>query len=111
MGPFDAIGPYGDMAITTRKSDVDEKTDNKPGFRHVLIGLILIFPTLWVVAFIGLFTWANIYVIAPLAVIGLCFWACAYYGTNRSIIDRFRYRTTKAQRLIIERRLSGIKRF
>lgn len=108
MGPFDGdIGPYAEMTITTRKSDVQVAPDNVPGFRHVLIGLLLTFPALWVIAFMGLFLWANVATIAASGIIGLCFWFCAYYGTKHGIIDRFRYRTTEAQRATIKRRLSG----
>lgn len=42
-------------------------------------------------------------------VIGLGFWCCHRYGTDRSVFDRFRYRTTKAQRSRIRRRLSDTK--
>jgi len=43
-------------------------------------------------------------------VIGLLLWCCNRYGTNRSVFDRFRYRTTKAQRERIQRRLSDARK-
>lgn len=104
MGPLDNIGPYAETTITTRRSDVD-KTDNKPGVFAVLIGLFLLGPALWVATFMGLFCWAYIGPISATAVIGLLLWACGHYGTNRSILDRFRYRTTEVQRAKIARRL------
>ncbi len=104
MGPFD---DYGDMRIITRKTDVAVEADNKPRFASVLIGLLLALPTYWTLCFMGLYLIAHIGVIAPSGIIGLGFWACAYYGTNHSVLDRFRYRTTKIQRAIISRRLSG----
>lgn len=109
MGPFNDIGPYAGTTITTRKSDVDKETDNEPHFGQFVIGLLLLGPALWVVAFMGLFCWEYIGPISAAGIIGLGFWACARYGTNRSIFDRFRYRTTAAQKDRIRRRLSGTK--
>ena len=110
MGPFDDIGPYAETVITTRKTDVNAKPDNEPGFCHVLIGLLLLFPGLWVVAFMGLFLWAYIGPITAIGIIGLSFCACARYGTNHSILDLFRYRTAIANRKRIARRLSDVKK-
>jgi hypothetical protein len=45
--------------------------------------------------------------IVPAVIIGLGFWACCHYRTNRSIYGRFHYRTTAEQRNRIERRLWG----
>lgn len=102
------MGPYAEMSIITRKTDGDE-TDNKPGVLYGLIGLCLLGPALWVVSLMGLFCWAYIGLLAPAVVIGLLIWACGRYGTNNSIIDRFRYRTTRGQRAKIARRLSDTK--
>lgn len=107
MGPFEDIGPYATMTImTTQKSDV---TDNKPGGWYVVIALLLLGPAMWTLFFMGLFLWTHIGLISVVTVIGLCFWACGHYGTNRSILDRFRYRTTPEQRVRVSRRLSDIK--
>lgn len=110
MRPID-IGPFAETMITTRESDVDETTDNKNSgsMIHVIITLFIIGPAMWFLIFMGLFTWAYIGLIIPITIIGLAIWACGYYGTNNSIIDKIRYRTTKAQRAIIKRRLSDIK--
>ena len=105
------MGPYTGTTITTRKTDVTtEKTDNKPSACSVLIGLILLGPALWVVAFMGLFCWTHIGLISVVGIIGLTFWACGHFGTDNSILDRFRYRTTPDQRSRIDRRLSGAKK-
>jgi hypothetical protein len=109
MGPLDDIGPYSETMITTRKTDVEEETDNKPGFIHIVIGVLLIGPTCMVLIFMGLFFFKNIGLIVACVILGLCILACGYYGTNKSMFDRYRYRTTKAQREKIERRLSDIK--
>lgn len=101
------MGPYAETIITTRKTDVEGETDNSPGGWNVIIGLILLGPALWVVWFMGLYLWAHIGLIIPTVVIGLSFWACGRYGTNRSLFARLRYRT---QRKRIRRRLSDIKK-
>ena len=106
MTPFENIGPYSETTITTRKSDV---TDNKPGGWYVVIALCLIGPAMWTLFFMGLFLWKHIGLIGVSVVIGLGFWACGHYGTNRSILDRYRYRTTPEQRACITRSLSDIK--
>lgn len=101
---------FGDLfSQIMRKSDVakGEPDNNEAHFGHFVIGLLLVAPTLWVVVFMGLFAWAHIGLLAPIVIIGTALWACGYYGTNRSILDRFRYRTTAAQRARIRRRLSG----
>ncbi|RLC89139.1 MAG: hypothetical protein DRJ03_00875 [Chloroflexi bacterium] len=109
MGPFDDLGPYAETTITTRKTDADKATDNESHFGHLVIGTLLLGPALWVVVFMGLFCWKYIGPLSAAGLIGLGFWACGHYGTNRSVLDRFRYRTTKAQRETIQRRLSDIK--
>lgn len=109
MGPLD-MGPYAEMSITTRKSDQKTTTDKEPGAIHVVIALLLLGPALWAAWFIGLYTWSYIGLIIPVGIIGLAIWACGHYGTNRSILDRFRYRITQSQRDRISRRLSEAKK-
>ena len=105
------MGPYAAMSINTRKSDVAEvATDNKiSGFAWVIIALLLLGPSACVVVFIGLFALAHIGLIVTTGIIGLAIWACGHYGTKRSILDRFRYRTTAARQDRITKRLSAIR--
>jgi hypothetical protein len=100
------IGPYAETMITTRKADAKTKPDKEVGFASILIALLLIGPGTCAAIFIGLFTWAYIGPITMVAVIGLAIMTCGYYGTNNSILDRFRYRTSAADRRRIARRLS-----
>lgn len=102
---------YSDMVIATKKTDENyrAKPDGWEFYSHFtilflsVIGIIIGGSVVIGIAreFIG-------WIIAG-AVIGLGFWCCHRYGTNRSILDRFRYRTTKAQRDRIRRRLSDTK--
>lgn len=109
MGCSSGFG--GMFSQMMRKTNIEKPTDNDEAhFGHFVIGLLLVAPTLWVVVFMGLFAWAHIGLLAPIVIIGTALWACGYYGTNRSILDRFRYRTTAAQRARIRRRLSGEKK-
>lgn len=113
-----SIGPYAEMSIITQKSDVEETaTDNTvAGVARVIIALLLFGPAVCILFFMGLFICAHIGPIAPAAIIGLAIWACGHYGTNNSILDRFRYRTTPAQRAErladarVSRRLSDSKK-
>lgn len=95
--------------MITKNLDVDTKPDNEPGFASVLIALLLLGPGMWAAAFIGLFTFAYIRLIIPTTIIGLAIWACGYYGTNTSILNRFRYRTNATDRKRIDRRLSDVR--
>lgn len=90
MRPLDDIGPYAETVITTRKTDANTRTDNSPGFGDVLIGLLLLCPALWVIAFMGLFLWAHIGIILVAGVIGLGFWACGHYGTDKRLLKLHR---------------------
>jgi hypothetical protein len=103
------IGPgYSDVVIATKRTD--ETYGTKPDgwqvysyFTKLFLSVIgIIIGATFVIGitlnFIG---W-----IVACAVIGLLLWCCKRYGTNRSVFDRFRYRTTRAQRQIILRRLS-----
>jgi len=91
------------------KPDVAETTDkDTEAIASVLIAMLLLGPALLVMFFMGLFVMSNIETISPLAIIGLIFWVCCRYGSKNSILNRFRYRITKAQRATILRRLSGI---
>ena len=107
MGPLDDIGQYAGTTITTRKTDVDDSTDNKPGICSVLIGLLLLPVAFWVIAFIGLYVWAYR---LPLCLIGLLvlgLWACAHFGTNNRLVKWHRKsRLSDEQRITIKRRLS-----
>lgn len=109
MGPLDNIGPYAETTITTRESDVEPETDNKPGILSLIIGVCILGPCICIFVFMGLYIWAHIGPITVCVVIGLGLWACGHYGTERSILDRFRYRTTKSQRTKMARRLSDTK--
>ena len=103
------MGPdYSDMIIATRKTD--ESYQTKAGGWEVYAHFTVLFLSVIGIAIgttfvigIGL---KFIGWIIPFGVIGLGFWTCQYYGTNRSIFDRFRYRITTEQRRRIERRLS-----
>ncbi len=107
MGPFEYIGPYAETVITTRKSDVEGEADNKPVFVDLLIGLLVVPLALAGLGLMGLWVWAHIGPIIPIVIIGLAFWACGHYGSNRSVLAGWRYRTTHQQRIKIKRRLSG----
>lgn len=105
MGPLEDIGPYANTMITTQKTDV---ADNKPGICSVLIGLLLLGPALWVLTFMGLFLWAHIGLIAPVTLIGLMFWACAYSRTHhKSFKLHWNHRLSDDERATIKRRLNG----
>ena len=102
---------YGDMVIATKKEDSPYRTTDGWAvyscFTMLFLSVIgLIIGATFVIGiglkFIG---W-----IIPVVVIGLGFWACKYYGTNHSILNKWRYRTTKAHRKIIIRRLSDGKK-
>jgi hypothetical protein len=97
---------YSDLVATTKLSDEAQTTDKPEGGETVIIGLIMGVVSFPIIVLMGLFVWHLIGLIIPIAVIGLGFWACGHYGTNDSLTARFRYRTTKRSRAIIERRLS-----
>lgn len=104
------IGPdYGDMVIATRRADVSYRTkaDGWEWYSHFTMLFLGAIGTTIGGAFVIGIAWKFIGWIAAFAVIGLGFWACKHYGTNHSVFDRWRYRTTRAQRRIIERRLSA----
>jgi hypothetical protein len=102
---------YGDMVIATKKEDSSYRTIDGWAIYSCFTMLFLstiggIIGATFVIGIAARFIgW-----IVPIVVIGLGFWACNHYGTNHSILDRWRYRTTKAQRAIILRRLSGEKK-
>jgi len=100
------MGLYAETMITTRKTDVEETTDNEPVFCDLLIGLLVVPLALSGVGLMGLFAWAHIGLIIPIVIIGLAFWACGHYGTKRSVLAGLRYRMKK-QRPIPRRRLLG----
>ena len=106
------IGPdYGDMVIATRRADVSYRTkaDGWEWYSHfTMLFLGVIGTTIGGAFVIGIALKFIGWFIAGV-VIGLLFWLCHYYGTDRSVFDRFRYRTTKAQRDRIRRRLSDTK--
>lgn len=100
MGPID----YSDLVATMKISD--HSTNKAPGGETIIIAWIMGCVAFPIVIFMGLFLYEFIGLIAPVAIIGLAMWACGYYGTNHSIVARFRYRCSRRQRLIIKRRLS-----
>lgn len=89
-------------------SDLMGGTDKKrvPGGETVIIAWIMGCVAFPIIAFIGLWLKAYSLEVGVYGFIGLGLWACGHYGTNRSIVSRFRYRYTKQERLIIKRRLS-----
>lgn len=95
---------YSNLVATTKISD--GTTGQAPGGETIIIGWIMSCVSFPIIIFMGLFLCEFIGLIAPVVIIGLAIWACGYYGTNRSLWARFRYRTTKRQRMIIGRRLS-----
>lgn len=97
------IGPYAEMSIITRKSDQQSSTDKETGVEKTLTALMLIGPAMLSLWFMGLFVLAHIGLIVAIGIIGTAIWACGYYGTNDSLMDRFRYRITQRR---ITRRLS-----
>jgi len=111
MGP-DLIPDYSDMVIATKRTDENyrAKPDGWQVYSYFtklflsVIGIIIgaTFVIGIILEFIGCITAG--------AVIGLLLWCCKHYGTNRSVFDRFRYRTTKAQRERIRRRLSDARK-
>lgn len=103
MGPID----YSDMVISTRLSDGRKATDKPHGGETVIIGIIMLVVSFPIIVLMGLYVWHLIGLIIPVGIIGLGLWACGHYGTNDSVLARFRYRTTNRSRAIIERRLSG----
>lgn len=111
MGP-DLIPDYSDMVIATRKADASSrtKTDGWEVYSHFTVLFLSVIGIIIGGSFVIGIALLHIGLIIPCAVIGLGFWACHRYGTNRSIFDRFRYRTTKAQRERIRRRLSDARK-
>ena len=110
MGPFDDIGPYAETVMTTRKTDAQAPTDNKPGIADVLIGLLLLCPAILALSLMGLFLLNHIGPIILYGIIGLCFWACARFGNNKRLIKfRGRRRLSVAERNRVERRLLDSK--
>lgn len=102
MGPVD----YSDVIRSTPLSD-DTDDGEAPGFETLIIGWIMLVVSFPIIVFMGLFAWHNISPIVTASIIGLGLWACVYYGTNDSLVARFRCRTTRRRRVTIERRLSG----
>jgi len=111
MGP-DLIPDYSDMVIATKKNDENYRA--KPDgwevysyFTKLFLSVIgIIIGATFVIGII----WEFIGPIVVCGVIGLLLWCCNRYGTNRSVFDRFRYRTTKSQRERIRRRLSDARK-
>lgn len=110
MGPID----YSDMVISTRLSDGKVKADNVDGNETIVIGLIMGVVSFPCAFLMGLYVWHNIGPIVAIVVIGLGFWASARYGTNDSLVARFRYRTkrvrpiTESQKIKMRKRLIGL---
>ncbi len=107
MGRCGPLGSYIETMITTDKPDVGEEIDNKPVFCDLLIGLLVVPFAVGMLGLMGLYAWAHIGLIIPIVIIGTAFWACGHYGSNRSVLAGWRYRTTHQQRIKIKRRLSG----
>lgn len=101
MGPCD----YSDLVASQPISDV-ESDKQAPGCETVIIGWIMGCVAFPIIIFIGLWLKAYSLEVGVYGFIGLGLWASARYGTNKSLVARFRYRTTKRERLIIARRLS-----
>ena len=97
---------YSDLVASRPISDV-KSDEQAPGGETIVIGWIMLcvaFPT---IIFIGLWVMAHSLEVGIYGFIGLGFWGAGHYGTNNSLVARFRYRTfTKRERLIIARRLS-----
>jgi len=109
------MGTYAETIIATREHEAELETEDHGWYIYgQLVVLLYCFIGFFLTtAYIVYFTWDYIGLIVAGFVIGLGFAACRYYGTNRSILDRFRYRTvtvvlTDKQRTRIKRRLSGI---
>jgi len=102
---------YGDMVIATKKEDSAYRTTDGWAVYScfTMLFLSVIGGTIGAAFVIGIAA-RFIWWIVPAVVIGLGYWACNYYGTNHSVLDRWRYRATKAQRKVILRRLSGEKK-
>ena len=102
MGPCD----YSDLIASGKISDV-KSDEQAPGGETIIIGWIMSCVAFPFIIFIGLWVMANSFEVAIYGLIGLGFWGAGRYGTNNSLVARFRYRTfTKRERLIIARRLS-----
>jgi hypothetical protein len=101
MGPCD----YSDLVASGKISDV-ESDGQAPGIETVIIGWIMGCVAFPIICFIGLWLAAHSLEVVVYGFIGLGLWGAAHYGTNDSLVARFRYRATKRQRLIIARRLS-----
>ena len=104
------MGPYTETVVATRVSD----TDNDPADKgwHIygqLIALLYCFIGISAsVSFILYFTWDYIGLIAGMAVVGLGFVACWYYGNNNSVFGRHvKIKLSDDERRRIRRRLSG----
>jgi hypothetical protein len=103
------MGPYTEVVIATRADDTDNDTTDK-GW-HIygqLIVLLYCFIGISIsVSYIVYCTWDYIGLIIAGGLVGLGFWACCRLGTDKSMFDRFRYRTlTLDERIRIKRRLS-----
>ena len=101
MGPADYSDLVASQPISDPKSD-----PQAPGGETVVIGWIMGCVAFPVIVFIGLWVAAHSLEVGIYGFIGLGLLGAGRYGTNNSLVARFRYRTTKRQRLIIARRLS-----
>ena len=95
---------YSDLVASQKISDVD--SGQAPGGETIVIGWIMSCVAFPVIVFIGLWVMAHSLEVGIYGFIGLGLWGAGRYGTNNSLVSRFRYRTTKRERLIIARRLS-----
>lgn len=99
-----------ETTVMRPKMDYDEIAYRTSFFRAYSIVVLLVLSaagiTIALTVIIGLSVRCFPYVLFA-SIIGLLISVCRYYGTNNSIVNRIRYRPTKAQRAKITRRLSG----
>lgn len=102
------IPDYSDMVIATKPDDLPYRTTD--GWAIYSCFTMLFLSSIGIVIgagiLIGIFL-QFMGLIITASIIGLMFWLCKHYGTNHSVFDRWRYRTTKSQREHIVHRLSA----
>lgn len=103
MGPID----YSDLVASRKISD--PVASKAPGGETVIIAWIMGCVAYPIIIFMGLWIEAHLFPIIICGFIGLGLWACGYYGTNKSLWRRLRYRPTRTQRAKVRRRLSEVQ--